>query len=317
MFILATSEYLPARVVDNAYFGKILDKPAAWFVERTGIRERRRCGPGESLHTMAIAAVADLKARDASLAGVELVIGASYTPLDTIGTLAHVIQREYQLQGARAIYLSTACSSFMDALDVAAMYFKGAGVRKALIVAAEHNSAYSQDDDPASGHLWGDGASAVLLAAAADGAQFEVVRIETQGLADRGHGPDAVSLKNGTGLRMPFGREVFARACEEMAHAVRNILAAEGLGCDDIRLLVAHQANKRILDRVADDLKIPGGQVAVTIDSLGNTGCASVAITLHRFAYQVLPGEFIVLVTFGGGYSVGAALLRRTGATRK
>ena len=312
MFIVRTSEYVPARIVDNEYFSKILDKPAKWFIERTGINERRRCAPDENLHTLAISAVKALQAQDVPLAEIDLIIGASYTPLDTIGTLAHVIQREFRLGGARAIYLSTACSSFMDALDIARMYFKAGGVRRALIVAAEHNSAYARDDDVASGHLWGDGASAVLLSATERGSQFEIIQIETKGLADQGHGPDAVSLRMESGLRMPFGPEVFAHACQEMTRAIRNILAGHGLSSEDVRLMVAHQANRRIIDWVASELRFPPERVAVTIDSLGNTGCASVAITLHRFASQVLPGEFAVLVTFGGGYSVGAALLRRT-----
>jgi 3-oxoacyl-[acyl-carrier-protein] synthase III len=312
MFIVRTSEYLPARIVDNEYFGRILDKPAAWFIERTGIKERRRCGPDENLDTLAIAAVTALRAQEVSLAKIDLIIGASYTPRDTIGTLAHVIQREFALDGAKAIYLSTACSSFMDALDIASMYFKAGGARQALLVAAEHNSAYSRDDDIASGHLWGDGASAVLLSAIEAGSQFRVIQIETKGLGNLGHGPAAVSLTRDSGLTMPYGREVFAQACQEMMRAIRSILAGHGLTSEDVRLMVAHQANKRIIDKVAAELNFPPDRVAMTIDSLGNTGCASVAITLHRFENQVLPGEYAVLVTFGGGYSVGAALLRRT-----
>jgi 3-oxoacyl-[acyl-carrier-protein] synthase-3 len=314
VFILRTSEYVPARIVDNEYFGEILGKPATWFIERTGIKERRRCAPDENLHTMAIAAVTALQKQGVPFAEIDLIIGASYTPLDTIGTLAHVIQRKFHLHGARAIYLSTACSSFLDALDVAAMYFKAGRARQALIVAAEHNSAHSRDDDLVCGHLWGDGASAVLLGATGGNSQFEIIGIETQGLADQGHGPEAVSLRWESGLRMPFGREVFAQACQEMTRAIRNILASHRLSSEDVRLMVAHQANRRIIEWVATELGLPPKRVALTIDSLGNTGCASVAITLHRFANQVLPGELVVLATFGGGYSMGAALLRRTSA---
>lgn len=313
VFIVRTSEYLPERIVDNDYFAALLDKPPTWFVERTGIRQRRRAAPGENVHSLAIAAVASLRAQDVPLSDVDLIIAASYTPLDTIGTVAHVIQREFALRGARAMYLSTACSSFLDALDVAAMYFAAGRARKALIVAAEHNSEYSRDDDVASGHLWGDGASAVLLTSNGAGAQFEIIRTETKGLADLGHGPQAVSLNPRTGLFMPHGREVFARACEEMARAVRGILAQSGASLDDVKLLVPHQANKRILDHVAGELGMPAERIAMTIDSLGNTGCASVAITLHRYGSRLSPGELAVLVTFGGGYSVGAALLRRVG----
>jgi 3-oxoacyl-[acyl-carrier-protein] synthase III len=312
MFILATSEYLPEKVVDNEYFSALLGKPPSWFEDRTGILQRRRAGADENVHTMAVGAVAALQAQGASLADVDLVIAASYTPLDTIGTIAHVVQRQFNLQGARTMYISTACSSFMDALDVAYVYFKAGKASKALIVAVEHNSAYARDDDPMSGHLWGDGASAVLVGNTAAASAFEVVQIDTKGLADQGHGPEAVSLTAARGLTMPYGREVFTRACEEMAAAVRSLLAGNRLDIGHVRLLVPHQANKRILDHVANDLELPKDRVALTIDSLGNTGCASVAIALHRFGHAVAAGEWIVLVTFGGGYSVGAALLRRT-----
>ena len=311
MFIVRTSEYLPQRIVDNDYFAALLDKSPDWFVERTGIRQRRRAAPDENVNTLAVAAVASLLEQGASLADVDLIIAASYTPLDTIGTVAHVVQRKFDLKGAKAIYLSTACSSFMDALDIAAMYFKAGAVRKALIVAAEHNSAYSRDEDVTSGHLWGDGAAAVLLSAQGSGSRFEVVQVETKGLADQGRGPEAVSLNATSGLTMPHGREVFARACQEMTAAVRGILARNDLSTDSVRLVVPHQANKRIIDHVAEELGLPADRIAVTIDSLGNTGCASVAISLHRSGTQLAAGELAVLVTFGGGYSVGAALLRR------
>jgi len=318
MFILASGDYVPARVVDNAYFSRSTGRPEDWFAQRTGIQERRRAAADENLNTMAIAAVQALAAGPGrpSLRDVDLIVGASYTPHDTIGTLAHVIQRHLMLQNTRALYLSTACSSFLDAMDVAAAYFGAGRAKKALIVAAEHNSAFSRDEDDRSGHLWGDGAAAVLLGVEAQDddrrAPFEVLDVHTEAMADQGHGPDAISLNPRTGgLTMPHGKEVFARACQEMAFATRDILARNQLTIDDVRLLVPHQANRRIIDHVAGELGLPPGRAAITIDKLGNTGCASVAITLHRYAHVVEPGQYAVLVTFGGGYSVGAALLRR------
>jgi 3-oxoacyl-[acyl-carrier-protein] synthase-3 len=284
-------------------------------VQRTGIQERRRASGDENLHSMGIAAVQSLMTKEgASLVGVDLIIAASYTPIDTIGTLAHVIQRRFELRGARALYLSTACSSFMDAIDAAAAYFESGRAHKALIVAAEHNSAFARDEDEMSGHLWGDGAAAVLLDTRSQGAEFEVVDVYARGLAECGQGPLAITLNpRAGGLVMHHGREVFARACQEIAGATREVLARNGLGIDDVRLFIPHQANKRIIDKVAQNLGLPPQRVAVTITDLGNTGCASVAITLHRHGNEVAPGDYIVLATFGGGYSVGAALLRRTG----
>jgi 3-oxoacyl-[acyl-carrier-protein] synthase III len=314
MFIEASAEYIPARVVDNEYFSRLTGRGPDWFEQRTGIRQRRRTAEGENANSMSIAAVRRLAHEgERVLADVDLIIGASYTPWDTIGTIAHVIQREFMLSGARAIYLSTACSSFIDSLDVAAAYLQSGRARKALIVAAEHNSLYSSDEDEKSGHLWGDGAAAFVVreASAAEGV-LEVVDTYAAGLADRGRGPEGISLRpQSDGLVMEHGRDIFAHACREMTAATRLMLARNQLGIEDLRLLVPHQANKRIVDSVAHDLGLSPDRIAMTIDELGNTGCASVAITLHRNKHRLAPGEVAVLVTFGGGYSVGAALVRR------
>lgn len=300
-------------VVDNAHFSKLTGRPVDWFMQRTGIRERRRAGSDEDVHSMAVAAVHSLiESNELTLAGVDLIIGVSYTPLDTIATLAHIVQRQFSLRGARALYLSTACSSFMDAIDVAQAYISSGRSKKALIVASEQNSAFSRDEDEMSGHLWGDGAAAMLLSVAGEFAQFEVIDVQTKGLADLGDGPESISLNPaGAGLVMRHGKQVFAHACHEMAAATREILARNGLNIEHVRLLVPHQANKRIIDHVAKALEIPPERAALTISELGNTGCAGVAITLHRFSHTVAAGEHVVLVTFGGGYSSGAALLRR------
>lgn len=313
MFILGAGEYVPEQVLDNAHFARLTGRPEEWFLKRTGIRERRRVGPGEDVNTMAIAAVESLLSQSGvTLSGVDLIIGVSYTPLDTIATLAHILQRRFAIKGARALYLSTACSSFLDGVDVAQAYLASGRAKKALIVASEQNSAFSCDEDEMSGHLWGDGAAAILLSADGEGARFEVLDVQTEGLADLGEGPDAISLQPaGEGLVMRHGKQVFAHACHEMAASTREILSRNGLTIDDVRLLVPHQANKRIIDHVAHDLGLPEEKAALTISELGNTGCAGVAITFHRFAGLVAPGEFVVLVTFGGGYSAGAALLKR------
>ncbi len=314
MFILGSGEYVPERVVDNLHFARLTGRPVDWFTQRTGILERRRAGSDENVNSMAVAAVQSLiDSNGLSLDGVDLIIGVSYTPFDTIATIAHIVQRHFSIRGARALYLSTACSSFMDALDVAESYIVAGRSKRALIVASEQNSAFSRDEDERSGHLWGDGAAAILLSAEAETSEFEVLDVQTRGLADLGEGPESISLNPaGDGLVMRHGKQVFAHACHEMAAATREILLRNGLDIEHVRLLVPHQANKRIIDHVAKDLEIPPERAAITISELGNTGCAGVAITLHRFGSTVAAGEHLVLVTFGGGYSSGAALLRRS-----
>jgi 3-oxoacyl-[acyl-carrier-protein] synthase-3 len=313
VFIHASSEYIPQRIVDNEYFSALTGRPTEWFEKLTGIRERRRAAEGENANTMAVCAVENLlRTAPGCLEGVDLIIGASYTPWDTIGTIAHVIQRQFAIADARAMYLSTACSSFIDALDVVAAYFAAGRATRALVVAVEHNSLYSSDSDDKSGHLWGDGAAALLLTKTAGGGAVEIVDVRTVGRADLGRGPEGINMiPNREGLVMPYGKDIFMHACREMVAATRTIVAGNALRLEDITMLVPHQANKRIIDCVTEHLQMPSLHVPMTIAELGNTGCAGVAITYHRNAHLLSAGQLAVLVTFGGGYSTGAALLRR------
>lgn len=313
--IVATSEYIPAQVLDNAELARRSGKDEDWYLRRTGIQRRARTGEHENSGTMAVAAVQALVESGAVLEGIDLIISACYTPWDTIGTSAHSVQRAFDLHDARAFEMSAACSSFVNALEIASTFLECGRSRRALIVATEHNSLYSDED---TNHLWGDGASAVLLEASSDGNAahgFDVLAVQTYGRADLGSGPTAVTMQpRGVGLTMPVGREVFQHACDQMERIGREILDRCGVAAADVALVVPHQANLRIINVVAERLEIPAARVAVTIDVLGNTGSASIPITLHRNAAAVPIGSAVLLVAFGGGYSVGGALLRRCGA---
>jgi 3-oxoacyl-[acyl-carrier-protein] synthase-3 len=109
---------------------------------------------------------------------------------------------------------------------------------------------------------------------------------------------------------MPNGRDVFQHACRSMEDMSRELLRKNGLSVDDVRLLVAHQANGRIISHVADALGLPSERVANTVQTLGNTGCASVPISLLRYRHMLRSGDYVLLVAFGGGYSSGGALAR-------
>ena len=195
VFIHASAEYIPARVVDNAYFSELTGRATTWFEQLTGIRSRHRAAADENANTKALAAVANLvQSSPDVLKGVDLIIGASYTPWDTIGTIAHEIQKHFAIHNARALYISTACSSFIDAMEIVAAYFQSGRSSKALVVAVEHNSLYSRDSDDKSGHLWGDGAAALIVGKEAHGQSMEIVDVQAVGRADLGRGPEGIRM---------------------------------------------------------------------------------------------------------------------------
>ncbi len=306
--LVAVAEYVPALALNNDHFAQRTGRPAEWFERRTGIIERRRAGTDEDTASMGIRAVASLLEQIREWPEpVDLVISASYTPSDTIGTVAHRVQRHFNLSGARAFELSSACSSFLNALEVADSFFCAGRSRCALVVASEQNGRYSDED---TNHLWGDGAAAVLLGAAG---KFRLLAIRTYGRAEVGRGPDAVRMSPMQGgLQMPHGREVFQHACDEMQEIGEQLVRDCGLSMRDVSLLVPHQANLRILSVLADRFSLPRERLAVTIDTLGNTGSASIPISFNRWAAHVPEGGYVLMLSFGGGYSVGAALLQRT-----
>ncbi len=315
-FINHLGTYVPDARVDNDRFSELTGQDADWFVARTGIHSRSRAAAEETTTSMGLAAVRDLLARSGAdaLKGVDLVIGASYTPDDTLSTMASVVQRTFDIQDARVYFLSTACSSFISGLELAQVMLRAGEARKALIVVSEHNSFYSDDADRMSGHLWGDGAAAVVVSAEEQDALFSIDYVRSRGVACAGKGPEAIALRPAEGARglvMAEGRDVFAQACVYLVEEVNHGLEQLGLSVQDIDWLVPHQANLRILRRVAQTLGLPEERCVVTVDELGNTGCASIPISIDRVLGDLKPGHRIAATAFGGGYSCGVAMLTR------
>jgi 3-oxoacyl-[acyl-carrier-protein] synthase III len=313
MYINAIEHYIPEVILDNIYFSEKNKMPADWIYSRTGIKERRKTKPDENTNTMAIEAVERmfLKFPEAR-AGIDLIIGASYTPYDTVATVGHIVQRHFNISNTKTFYISSACSSVINGCEIADSFFATKKANKALIVASENNSLYYNENDEASGHLWGDGAAAMIISNTKKSEKdFEIIDVVTHGLANEGKGPYGVYLrvKNG-GLKMPHGRDVYANACTYMVDVTMEILKRNNLNIADVNYLIPHQANMRIIESVTEKLGMKEAQIIVNIDKLGNTGCASSIIGLSQHYSNFPEGSVIVIPVFGGGYSSGALLIR-------
>lgn len=304
--------FIPETRITNDYFEHINGLTPEWIVQRTGIQSRSKAGPGEDANTMGLAAVEDALTRlPYDIKDVDLIVAASYSALDTVATLAHVAQREYGIEGAKAFYLSAACSSFINGLEVIDAYFKAGLSKKALIICSEHNTYYSNESDPKCGHLWGDAAVAYFVSAdRVAPTDKKVLDIFTEGLGHVGKGPAGVRLRpKEDGITMPDGRDVFIHACRYMIHAIDNVLNATSLQISDLSAIICHQANKRIVAQVAHQLELPADKFLNNIEELGNTGSASAPLVLAQNVSRFNEGERVAVTVFGGGYSCGCFIV--------
>ncbi|MCX5806575.1 MAG: 3-oxoacyl-ACP synthase III family protein [Proteobacteria bacterium] len=314
MYINAAYHYLPDKIIPNSYYTTLIDLSDEWIYKRSGIRTRTKAGIDENTNTMSIDAVkSGLHRLPYDLKEVDLIVGATYTPYDTVATNAHAVQSHFAISRAKALSISSACSSFINAVEIVEGYFAINKSRRALVVASEHNTAYSDDNDKQSGYLWGDGAGVVLISKEKISEEdIEILDLNTTGLADVGKGLDGVYLRpNDGGLQMPYGKDIFVHACKHMVSEVENIVKKNGFKLEDIKHCIPHQANARIINNVAETLGLKNGQLIMNIEGTGNTGSASTIIALSQNWQRFKKGELIVITVFGGGYSSGAILLRR------
>jgi 3-oxoacyl-[acyl-carrier-protein] synthase III len=312
MYINRISHYLPSEIVGNDFFTELNNLSSEWIVERTGISERRKAGADENTNTMAIEAVKSLLENiPYSKNEIDLIVGATYTPYDTIVSLAHAVQHHIEIPDIPVVSVSSACSSLLNAIELVEGYFAMSKASRALVVVADHNTAYYNERDTISGHLWGDGASALLISKERQtDSDLHIRKLITGGAATSGKATEAVVLRpNDRGVIMPYGRDVFQNACTYMPKVSQQVLQACGLTISDIDYLIPHQANHRISLNVIGTLGIPEEKLLSNIQRLGNTGCVGCAIALSENMHRFQKGQRLVVTVFGGGYSYGAMLI--------
>lgn len=314
MYINSMGFFIPQQRVGNDYFTETIGLTDEWIRQRTGIVTRSRASEEETHDSMGQAAVSDAVSRlPYNIKDVDLIVEANYCAYDTVATLAHKVQRKYEIAGAKVVYASSACSSFINGLEIIEGYFASGKATKALIISSEHNTYYSDDHDQKAGHLWGDAAVAFFVSkermAETD---WKVITIHTEGLGHLGKGPDGVRLRpKEDGITMPDGRDVFIHACRYMIYSLKESLAVSGLKNEDIHRFICHQANKRIVAQVAHQLDIGMDNFLNNIEELGNTGSASAALVLAENQDEIPAGSKVALMVFGGGYSCGSFIVEK------
>lgn len=314
MFITTIDTYIPEGRLLNSEFEKLSGLEDEWIVERTGIRERALAKEDENANTMAIEALKKgLSHLPYDPKEIDLIVGASYTPYDTIVTLAHHAQHFLGIDDIPTVYISSACSSLLNAIEIVQGYFALGKSKNALVLVSDNNSRYSDPSNRFHGHLWGDAAAALFISNTRQTpADLHVTDVITGGAATKGKaltGVNLITSLGGKGLFMENGRDVFQNACTYMAEKSKAMMEKHDLSVEDIRYFIPHQANKRISLNVMRQLGLPEEKLVSNIERYGNTGCVGSTLGLAEVQDTLQPGDKVIVSVFGGGYSFGTMLL--------
>lgn len=320
--ITAVGKYLPEDRLTNADLERMVDTSDEWIVTRTGIRERRILrNPEKATAFLAAEAARDLLAkRGLGPEDLDLIVVATVTPDLVFPSTACLVQAELGARRAWAFDLAAACSGFLYALTVGAQFVQSGKHRRVLVVGAETMSRIMDYTDRTTCVLFGDGAAAVLLEPDDEGAYGLLDSVE---YAD-GSGAPYLCQKAGGSLRPPThetverrehyarqdGQAVFKQAIVRMAEAAGEIMERNGLSAADVRYLVPHQANLRIIDATARRMGIEPERVMLNVERYGNTTAATLPLCLADWEADLRRGDNLVLAAFGGGFTWGASLVR-------
>ena len=320
--IAGTGSYLPEQVMTNHDLAKIVETTDEWIQTRTGIRERRRAADGEVTSELAAhASRRALEAAGVTPEEVQLIVVATITPDMIFPSTSCIVQDRIGATNAFCFDLEAACSGFQYALDVAQRYIAIGDVDIALVIGAEKLSAFLDWNDRATCVLFGDGAGAAVLRPAeggqrgfvgsvmgSDGSLAGLLGIPGGGTALP---PSIESLERGDHFLKMEGREVFKQAVRCMSDAAGCVLEKCGLTIADVKWIIPHQANMRIMTAIAERLDVPIERFYLNVDRYGNMSAASVPVALDEAARDgsLERGDLVLFVVFGGGFTWGATVL--------
>jgi 3-oxoacyl-[acyl-carrier-protein] synthase III len=319
--ITAIGSYVPDFVLSNEVLETMIDTTDEWITTRTGIKERRilkEKGAGTSY--MAIRAAKNLfEKHGVNPEEIDLVILASATPDMPVASTGVYVATQIGAVNAFAFDLQAACSSFLYGMSTAAAYIQSGRYKKVLLVGADKMSSIIDYTDRATCIIFGDGAGAVLFEPNEEGLGLQDEILRSDGIGREYLKIDAggsilpaskETVENGQHTVFQDGKTVFKYAVSGMADVSEKIMQRNHLSHDDVNWLVAHQANKRIIDATAERMGLDESKVLINIHRYGNTTSATLPLVLCDFEKQLKKGDNIVFAAFGGGFTWGAIYLK-------
>jgi 3-oxoacyl-[acyl-carrier-protein] synthase-3 len=319
--ITAVGAYVPEYVLTNQILETMVDTNDEWITSRTGIKERRILKDvGKGTSYLAIKAAQDLISKKGiNPKDIELVIVATATPDMKAASTAAYTASEIGAVNAFSFDMDAACSSFLFGMSTAASYIESGRYKNVLLIGADKMSSIVNYTDRATCIIFGDGAGAVLFQPNEEGLglQDEYLRSDGTGrqFLQATYGGSSYPLtteamEKGGQYAFQEGKTVFKNAVFNMADAAVKILERNNLTKEDVSWLVAHQANKRIIDATAQRIELPEEKVMMNIQKYGNTTSATLPLLLHDYESQLKKGDNLIFAAFGGGFNWGSIYLK-------
>ncbi len=320
--IVGTGGYVPARIVTNEELAGLTGVTPAAIYRRTGIRERRWAAPDEATSDLTLrAATAALDEASMPSTALDAIILSTTSPDTPMPAAACHLQRLLGARRAVAFDLAASCSGFLYALSVGDLMIRLGKANRVLVAAAEVKSRYLNFKDGDTAILFGDGAGAAVLAAGderhgvlsvdlhADGSRADLITIPAGGSRLPASEKTVTEGLHAIHMRGP---SLFRVAVRRLETAVTEALKEHGLTVRDVDRFIFHQANGRLLEKVAERLGIPADKTFSVIERYGNTSSSALPLTLDAAvrAGKVKPGDLVCLATIGGGITWGTALIR-------
>jgi 3-oxoacyl-[acyl-carrier-protein] synthase-3 len=319
--VAGVGSYLPSRILTNEDLSKMVDTSDEWITTRTGIKERRIAAKHE--HTSDLAAKAAMVAMErahVTAEQIDIIILATITPDMPFPSTACVVQRKIGAHRAAAFDVQAACSGYIFALEIGQHFIMTHSADTVLVIGAEKLSSIVNWTDRNTCVLFGDGAGAAVLrhqpnshgllttCLGSDGNKTDLLCMPGGGSQ---HPPTAHTIATGMHFLRMDGKETFKNAVNAMHNAAKEALRRCHTDISHIKCIIPHQANRRIIDAVAERLDAKPEQLFVNLHKYGNTSAASVAIALDEAVQEgrIEKGDLILLIAFGAGLTWAAAVI--------
>jgi 3-oxoacyl-[acyl-carrier-protein] synthase III len=319
--ITAVGSYVPDFVLSNQVLETMVDTNDDWITTRTGIKERRLLKEkGKGTSYLAIKAAKDLISKaNINPEEIDLIILATATPDMPVASTGVFVASQIGAVNAFAYDLQAACSSFLFGMSNAAAYIESGKYKKVLLIGADKMSSIIDYTDRATCIIFGDGAGAVLFEPNYEGLGLQDEFLRSDGIGreylkiDAGGSilpPSIETVENRQHFVFQDGKTVFKYAVSGMADVSEKIMLRNNLTKDDVNWLIAHQANKRIIDATASRMGVDEEKVLINIQKYGNTTSATLPLLLSDFENKFKKGDNLIFAAFGGGFTWGSIYLK-------